>query len=181
MYFAFDTKELLKSEIEERYRAYKTALDANFMQIDEVRYLEEMEPLGLNFIKLGLQDVFYNPKTKEVFTPNTGKIQNMSENNLLFDKDNDIIQERANPNHDPKTGRFTSSKIKTKYAQTKSGKKRKGIKMSYRKYTALCGEVLTNHPEWTNGTHVFNYSNYSYILKVNEIGSYEFIKRFKIK
>ena len=67
-----------------------------------------MEPLGLNFIKLGLQDVFYNPKTKEVFTPNTGKIQNMSENNLLFDKDNYIIQERANPNHDPKTGKFTS-------------------------------------------------------------------------
>ena len=38
-----------------------------------------MEPLGLNFIKLGLQDVLYNPETK------------------------------SNPNHDLKTERFASS------------------------------------------------------------------------
>ena len=37
---------------------------SNCMQIDEVRYLENLEPLGLNFIKLGLQDVLFNPQTK---------------------------------------------------------------------------------------------------------------------
>ena len=37
----------------------------------------------------------------------------IDKNNLLFDKDNDTIQERANPNHDPKTGKFTNG-IKTK-------------------------------------------------------------------
>ncbi|MEG1894680.1 MAG: phage portal protein [Oscillospiraceae bacterium] len=72
-YFAFDTKELLKGDISERFAAYKTALDANFMQIDEVRYLEDLEALGLNWIKLGLQEVLYNPTTKEIFTPNTGR------------------------------------------------------------------------------------------------------------
>ncbi len=106
MYFAFDTKELLKGEIEERYRAYKTALDANFMQIDEVRYLEDMEPLGLNFIKLGLQDVLYNPETKEVFTPNTGITQNLDSGALLSKGEDGIIESRAwDPVKNPKDGK----------------------------------------------------------------------------
>ena len=73
MYFAFDTKELLKGDMRSRFEAYRTALDANFMQIDEVRFAEDLEPLGLNWIKLGLNDVLYDPKTKTVYTPNTGK------------------------------------------------------------------------------------------------------------
>lgn len=72
-YFAYDTKELLKGEMRERFEAYKTALDANFMQIDEVRYAEDLEPLGLTWIKLGLQDVLYDPKTKQIYTPNTDR------------------------------------------------------------------------------------------------------------
>lgn len=77
LYFAFDTKEITKGDIKTRFEAYKTALDANLMQIDECRYIEDLEPLGLNFIKLGLQDVLFNPQTKEVYTPNTNKITNI--------------------------------------------------------------------------------------------------------
>ena len=77
LYFAFDTKEITKSDIKTRFEAYKTALDSNLMQIDECRYMEDLEPLGLNFIKLGLQDVLFNPQTKEVYTPNTNKITNI--------------------------------------------------------------------------------------------------------
>ena len=80
-FFAFDTKEIIKGDIKTRFEAYKTALDSNLMQIDEVRNLENLEPLGLNFIKLGLQDVLFNPKTKEVYTPNTNQIANI-ENKL---------------------------------------------------------------------------------------------------
>lgn len=76
-YFAFDTKEITKGDIKTRFEAYKTALDANLMQIDECRYMEDLEPLGLNFIKLGLQDVLFNPQTKEVYTPNTNKVTNI--------------------------------------------------------------------------------------------------------
>lgn len=79
-YFAFDTKEITKGDIKTRFEAYKTALDANLMQIDECRYMEDLEPLGLNFIKLGLQDVLFNPQTKEVYTPNTNKVTNISDN-----------------------------------------------------------------------------------------------------
>ncbi len=73
LYFAFDTKEIIKGDIKTRFEAYKTALDSNLMQIDEVRYLEDLEPLGLNFIKLGLQDVLFNPETKQIYTPNTNQ------------------------------------------------------------------------------------------------------------
>ena len=79
LYFAFDTKEIIKGDIKTRFEAYKTALDCNLMQIDECRYMEDLEPLGLNFIKLGLQDVLYNPLTKEVFTPNTGQAANIGD------------------------------------------------------------------------------------------------------
>lgn len=78
-YFAFDTKEITKGDIKTRFKAYKTALDSNLMQIDECRYMEDLEPLGLNFIKLGLQDVLFNPQTKEVYTPNTNKVTNISD------------------------------------------------------------------------------------------------------
>ncbi|MBT2736157.1 phage portal protein [Bacillus sp. ISL-7] len=80
-YFAFDTNELLKGDVEKRFKAYEIASKNGIMQIDEIRYRENLEPLGLNFIKLGLQDVLYNPKTKEIYTPNTNKSASMDSPN----------------------------------------------------------------------------------------------------
>lgn len=82
LYWAFDTKELLKGDMKERFDAYKVALDANFMQIDEVRYKEDLAPLGLSWVKLGLQDVLYDPKTKKIYTPNTGQLSVMGEQSI---------------------------------------------------------------------------------------------------
>ena len=78
-YFAFDTKEMLKGDIKERFEAYKTAIEANFMGVDEVRYMEDLPALGIDWIKLGLDSVLYNPKTKEIYTPNTNMAQNMED------------------------------------------------------------------------------------------------------
>jgi HK97 family phage portal protein len=77
-YFAFDTKELLKGDILKRFQAYEIASKNGILQTDEIRYLEDWEPLGLDFIKLGLQDVLYNPNTKEIYTPNTNQKTNMN-------------------------------------------------------------------------------------------------------
>lgn len=76
-YWAFDTKELLKGSMKERFEAYRTALEANFMGVDEVRYAEDLEPLGLSWIKLGLQDVLYDPESKTIYTPNTNQFSKM--------------------------------------------------------------------------------------------------------
>ena len=77
-YFAFDTKELTRGDMGERFSAYGMAIDKNIMQIDEVRKAEDLPPLGFNYIKLGLQDVLLNPETGEVYTPNTNATANMN-------------------------------------------------------------------------------------------------------
>lgn len=78
MYFAFDTKELTRGNIEERYRAYEIALQNNFLQVDEVRDKEDMEPLGIEWIRLGLDSVLFDPKTKTIYTPNTNETKEMT-------------------------------------------------------------------------------------------------------
>ncbi|QUH21085.1 phage portal protein [Alkaliphilus sp. B6464] len=77
-YYAFDTKEMLKGDIKERFEAYKAGIEANFLQIDEVRYMEDWEPLGLNWIKLGLDAVLYDVKTGTIYTPNTNKTSKLT-------------------------------------------------------------------------------------------------------
>lgn len=71
IFFEFDLNELNKGNLLKRYQAYKIALDAGYMTTDEVRELENMQPLGLDWVRLKLSDVFYNPETKEIYTPNT--------------------------------------------------------------------------------------------------------------
>lgn len=78
-YFAFDTRELTRGDINQRYDAYSKALNSNIMQLDEVRALEDLPPLGFNYIKLGLQDVLLNPKTGEVYTPNMNASANLNQ------------------------------------------------------------------------------------------------------
>lgn len=97
-YWAFDTKELLKGDMKERFEAYRTALEANFMQIDEIRYAEDLEPLGLTWIKLGLQDVLYDPKTKMIYTPNTSQIARIEEKHVNPALGHGTEEEEANEN-----------------------------------------------------------------------------------
>ena len=77
MFFAFDDTDLTKGDIEKRFGAYKIALDSGFMQLDEVRKNEKLPAFGLDFIKLGLQDVIYFPKENKIYTPNTNKLSEM--------------------------------------------------------------------------------------------------------
>lgn len=112
MYFAFDTTELLKGDMLKRYQAYQIALQSNFMQIDEVRYKEDLPKLGFNYVKLGLQDVLLDVKSGTVYTPNTNQTAKIGAEVLKSGADSGIIEKeeekRFNPNHDPNSGRFTS-------------------------------------------------------------------------
>jgi HK97 family phage portal protein len=76
-YFAFDTNELVKGDILKRFQAYDLAVKDGIFQIDEIRTKENLEPLGLDFIKLGLADVLFNPTTKQIYTPNTNQMTDM--------------------------------------------------------------------------------------------------------
>ena len=79
-YFAFDTTELTKGDIKKRFEAYELGIKNGVLQIDEARYKENLAPLGLKFLKLGLQDVLYFSDSGEIYTPNTNKLAKMGEN-----------------------------------------------------------------------------------------------------
>ena len=73
--WAADVSELTKADVLKRYQAYEVACKNGFMQIDEVRFRENLEPLGLDFVKLGLQDVLYYPnKDGMTFVPNMNQV-----------------------------------------------------------------------------------------------------------
>ncbi|MBE5076528.1 phage portal protein [Anaerotignum lactatifermentans] len=69
-YFHFDVDTALMGTMEKRFNVYKIGKEGGWMQIDEIRERENMKKLGLNHITLGLQDVLYDPDTKEIFIPN---------------------------------------------------------------------------------------------------------------
>lgn len=81
-YFAPDYTELIRCTIKERYEAYKTAIESGFKTINEVRYLEGDDALeGLDLVNLSLGSVLFDPKTKQIYTPNTNKTVKMGETN----------------------------------------------------------------------------------------------------
>ena len=79
-FFAFDTTDLTKGDIEKRFKAYELGIKNGVLQVDEARYKENLPPLGLKFLKLGLQDVLYFVDSEEIYTPNTNKLAKMGEN-----------------------------------------------------------------------------------------------------
>ena len=71
-YFAADISELTKGDLKTGYEAYAVACNSGFIQIDEVRFKENLPALGLEYVKLGLQDVLFDTKTKQSYVPNMG-------------------------------------------------------------------------------------------------------------
>lgn len=198
-YWAFDTKELLKGDMRERFAAYREAIEGNFMQVDEVRYAEDLKPLGLTWIRLGLDDVLYDPRTKTIYTPNTNKMAGLEEAAspifgeaaLRGEPDGDMIESRTNPNHDPHSGRFTSGsgvagasgkKAKTKYAPSKQRNKNVKVKLPPKKYSRLCGTLGTIHPGLKAGDiRRIHDGKKSYLVKADGYGGFETLEIVKIK
>ncbi|MEG1782976.1 MAG: hypothetical protein RR253_06985 [Oscillospiraceae bacterium] len=85
----------------------------------------------------------YNPKTKEVFTPNTGKAANMDNLSLQERTADDILQERSRAGGEKtKDGKFEyeggGKRSSTKYAPSQQRNK-SGVQVSPAKYSKLWG------------------------------------------
>lgn len=84
-FFEFDVKEIIKTNIKERYEAYKLAKECGIMTINEMRKAENMNYIeGMDVINLGLGSVLYNIETQTYYTPNTNQIvstENENEDN----------------------------------------------------------------------------------------------------
>lgn len=166
-YFVIDTSELLKADILTRYQAYQIGLAANFLQPDEIRFKENLAPLGLDFIKLGLNDVLYDPTTKQIYTPNTDSHAKIDDAGLQSGDEGDIIQVRhylQNPITEKLMGSTSDGAIKsvtvsedgtvttvykpqakTKYAPSPQ-RNHSGIQVKPKTYAKLCGEFNTKYP-----------------------------------
>ena len=77
-YFAFDTKELTRGSLKERYEAYALGLTNNFLQIDEVRAKEDMEPRGFKWVRIGLNDVLLDVEKGIIYTPNMNAVADLN-------------------------------------------------------------------------------------------------------
>ena len=83
-YFAFDTKEIIKANIKERFEVYQLAKQCGLMTINEMRQAENMNAIdGMDILNLGLDSVLYNTQTGEIYTPNTDSIKTAQQGNQL--------------------------------------------------------------------------------------------------
>ena len=74
-FFEFDTKEIVKASIKERFDAYKVAKDTGLMTINELRRMENLNYIeGMDVINVGLGAVLYDINSGTYYAPNTGQV-----------------------------------------------------------------------------------------------------------
>lgn len=86
-FFEFDTKEIVKASIKERFDAYKVAKDTGLMTINELRRMENFNYIeGMDVINVGLGAVLYDTNTGIYYTPNTGQVTDGNEEEETAEK-----------------------------------------------------------------------------------------------
>ena len=170
LYFELDTSALLRADTLSRYQAYAVALQNSFLQIDEVRYMEDKEPLGFDYMKLGLDSVLLDPKTGMLYTPNTNQFTKMGEKTLINSAESGIIEERYSPDQDrDEYGKFCGPGGGNGGKSAKGGK-RKPPKLSKGEYRKIVSEINTNYSRYEGKQHCTHYSLWN-----NRYYTYEFI------
>lgn len=87
--FEIDTNDVLRINSNERFDAYQKGLSSGILTIDEVRRMEALPVLDMQYLKLGLGDVLYNVQDGKIFVPNTGQIVDPEDNKDVTDNNND--------------------------------------------------------------------------------------------
>lgn len=84
MYFAFDTKEIVKASLKERYDAYKLAKDTGFLTTNEIRAQENLERIdGMDVVNVGLGAVLYDIISHQYYSPNTNTTATVGEDSTI--------------------------------------------------------------------------------------------------
>lgn len=83
-YFAFDSREIIKASLKERYEVYQLAKQCGLMTINEMRKADNMNTIeGMDILNLGLDSVLYNTQTGVIYTPNTDSTKTAQSGNQL--------------------------------------------------------------------------------------------------
>lgn len=78
-FFEYDVTELTKADIKTRYEAYAIGYKNRFLQISEIREMENLPDINIPFFMMGLNDVLYDPKTGDIFMPNMNQFANVKD------------------------------------------------------------------------------------------------------
>ena len=82
LFFQFDTSDITKGSMLDRFNAYKIAKETGFMTINEIRDKESLNRIeGMDIMPMSLADVVYDIDSHKYFTPNTGNQTDLSNNN----------------------------------------------------------------------------------------------------
>lgn len=74
-FFAVDTAEIMRGDIEKRFKAYNEAVKGGWITKNEIRAKENYVALdGLDVVAMSLGDVLFDVEKKTFFTPNTGTV-----------------------------------------------------------------------------------------------------------
>lgn len=91
LFFEFDTKEIVKASIKERFDAYKVAKETGLMTINELRRMENLNYVeGMDVINVGLGAVLYDINSGTYYTPNTGQVTDGSEEENEQGEDDEV-------------------------------------------------------------------------------------------
>lgn len=97
MFFEFDTKEIIRANLKERYESYKLAKETGFLTINEIRTAENMNSIeGMDVINVGLGSVLYDVNSGTYYTPNTDTVSSPTdapaEQEEDAERENDMLE-----------------------------------------------------------------------------------------
>ena len=171
LYFAFDTKELIKADVAERFNAYRTAKETGFLTINEIREMENLNTVeGMDVVNVGLSAVLYDTNTGKYFTPNTGTVSDTEhptitdggEPGLQSESEGDILEQRYNKNHGD-DGRFSSGSGGS--GTIPEGFTKPTLMLPKKEYANVYSEISTNYAK---------YEGYEFCVHITARCSYYF-------
>ena len=79
-FFEFDIKEIIKSNVKERYESYKIAKETGWLSFNEIRRMENLDRIeGYDVANVGLGSVLFDFNTSQYYTPNTDTVTSPSD------------------------------------------------------------------------------------------------------
>lgn len=79
LFFDYDLTEFTKANMAERWGAWIDAKKNGLVNPDEFRKAENMPPLGIDFVNMGLQDVLYDAQKQQIVVPNMGQVIDLND------------------------------------------------------------------------------------------------------
>lgn len=83
MYFDFDLTEFSKANMPDRWAAWANAKSQGLVQVDEFRASENLPPLGMDYVNIGLNDVLFDVAKRQMIIPNMGQVIDLNTMQVL--------------------------------------------------------------------------------------------------